>query len=176
MRLMHGCDWAGEDLAGWWASEKLDGWRCVWTGAEFLSRQGDTFRVPPWWKEGMPPGQELDGELWAGPGTTHDQVNGLVRSGDWRALVFRPFDIPIAGTRIEAAQEILAGLSLPPHVHPVTYSQVESTEAAIRAMQALVAAGGEGLMLRARRSSYYAERRTGKLLKLKPANLPCQAR
>jgi DNA ligase-1 len=168
MRLMHGCDWAGEDVAGWWASEKLDGWRCIWTGAEFLSRQGDTFKVPPWWREGMPD-RVLDGELWAGPGTTHDQVNGAVRSGNWRALAFRPFDVPVPGMRIEAAREILAGLSLPAHARPVTCSLVESTAAAIGAMLAIVAAGGEGLMLRAPNSAYYTDRRSRNLLKLVPS-------
>lgn len=170
VRLMHGSDWNGEDVAGWWLSEKLNGWRCIWTGTEFLSRQGEAFAVPPWWREGMP-ARPLDGELWAGHGTTHDQVSGLMRSRDWRALTFRPFDIPIPGLRIEAAQEILAGLSLPMHVHPVTYSVVESTAAAFRAMLQIVAAGGEGAMLRKPNSRYWPDCPSIKFLKLKPGAL-----
>jgi DNA ligase 1 len=168
VQLMHGSDWSGEDVAGWWLSEKLDGWRALWDGGEFLSRQGEAFAVPDWFKAGMP-SQVLDGELWAGPGTSHDQVNGAVRSGNWRALTFHPFDIPIPGTRIEAAQATLATLALPCHVRPVTYSQVESTAAAIRAMQAIVAAGGEGVMLRAPESAYYMAHRSPKLIKLVPS-------
>jgi DNA ligase 1 len=167
-RLMHGYDWSGQDVSGWWASEKLNGWRAYWTGARFLTRQGELLDAPAWFVDGMPD-QVLDGELWAGPGTTHDQVNGAVRSWNWRALVFRPFDVPIGGVRIEAAQAILAGLRLPPHVRPVAYSQVESTAAAIRRMEETVAAGGEGLMLRKPGSAYYTQHRTGKLLKLVPA-------
>ena len=62
IRLMHGSNWSGEDVAGWWLSEKLDGWRCVWSGTEFLSRQGETFAVPSWYRQGLPY-QVLDGEL-----------------------------------------------------------------------------------------------------------------
>jgi DNA ligase 1 len=167
MRLMHGYDWCGEDLAGWWASEKLDGWRAYWTGARFLTRQGELLDAPAWFLAGMPD-QVLDGELWAGPRTTHDQVNGAVRSGNWRALVFRPFDVPIPMVRIEVAQQILAGLRLPAHTRPVAYSLVASTAAAIRLMEGIVAAGGEGLMLRSPNSAYHTEHRSPKLLKLLP--------
>ena len=168
---MHGSDWNGEDVAGWWLSEKLDGWRCIWTGAEFLSRQGEAFAAPAWWREGMP-SQVLDGELWAGPGTTHDQVNGAVRSGNWRALFFRPFDVPVPGIRFEAAQRILAGLALPAHVRPVTQSQVASTAAAVSSMLGIVSASGEGAMLRKPGSCYWPDCRSLKLLKLKPSQLP----
>jgi len=154
MKLMHGSDWIGEDVAGWWLSEKLDGWRCVWTGEEFLSRQGEAFSVPNRYKQGMPR-QVLDGELWAGPGTTHDQVNGAVRSGNWSALSFRPFDMPVPGLRIEAAQAILASLALPGHVKPVSYDRLTSTAAAIRTMFRICAAGGEGVMLRKPGSCYW---------------------
>ncbi len=34
-RLMHGTDWYGQNVAGWWWSEKLDDWRCLWTGRHF---------------------------------------------------------------------------------------------------------------------------------------------
>ena len=167
-RLMHGYDWAGEDLAGWWLSEKLDGWRCLWTGSEFLSRQGNAFQAPDWFKAGMP-ARPLDGELWGGPGTTHDQVNGAVRSRNWRALTFRQFDVPTLGLKIEAAQAILNALRIPEHVRPVGYVRVESTAAAIAAMLRIIAAGGEGAMLRKPGSGYAPDFRSQNLLKLKPS-------
>jgi hypothetical protein len=35
---MSGNDWQkGQDVSGWFASEKLDGWRAVWTGTELLT-------------------------------------------------------------------------------------------------------------------------------------------
>ena len=34
------------DPSGWWVSEKFDGYRAIWTGKEFRSRQGHKFNVP----------------------------------------------------------------------------------------------------------------------------------
>jgi DNA ligase 1 len=165
--LMHGIDWTGQDVSGWWVSEKLDGWRCVWTGYQFMTRQGNLLNAPDWFKVGMPT-QPLDGELWAGKGTTHDDVASAVRSGDWTRLTFRPFDIPALGGKVEAAMAIIASLSLPPHCYPVEYWKAESTEDAINQMRGIVSAGGEGLMLRKPDSEYRTGMRNYGLLKLKP--------
>src|SRR5205807_1941316 len=54
--------WDNEaDLAGWWMSEKLDGVRAYWDGAQFLSRQGNRYQAPDWFVAGLPP-TPLDGE------------------------------------------------------------------------------------------------------------------
>jgi DNA ligase-1 len=63
--LMHGADWSGQDLAGWWISEKLHGCRAFWDGAAMWSRGGNEVRVPDAWRAALP-AIELDGELWAG--------------------------------------------------------------------------------------------------------------
>ena len=52
------------DPAGWWISEKLDGVRAYWDGANFWSRNGNQFPAPAWFKAGLPTDQALDGELW----------------------------------------------------------------------------------------------------------------
>lgn len=51
------------DLTGWWMSEKLDGVRADWDGKQFISRLGNVFVAPDWFKEGLPE-TPLDGELW----------------------------------------------------------------------------------------------------------------
>jgi DNA ligase-1 len=169
--LMRGSDWSGQDLAGWWISEKLDGWRAYWDGSQFISRQGRVYEAPAWFRSGMP-ARALDGELWAGPGTTHDDVNAAVLAGNWQRLVFRPFDVPELSLKIEAAQGIISGLDLPPHCQPVAYRRVASTAEAIGFMHSVVAAGGEGAMARKPGAGYAANCRTQKLLKLKPDFVP----
>lgn len=164
--LMHGSDWQGENVAGWWLSEKLNGWRCYWTGAEFLTRQGTPYDAPAWFTAGMP-SQPLDGELWAGLGTTHDDVNRAVRSNAWHRLRLCPFDIPVPGLRVEAAQTLLRQLVLPEHVRPVDFRRVRSTEEAAATMRRVISAGGEGVMLRRPGSAYYTEHRSPALLKMK---------
>ena len=167
MNLMHGKDWQGQDVSGWWVSEKLDGWRALWTGSKFVTRQGNILDAPAWFIAGMP-ACALDGELWAGQGTTHDDVAAAVQSGDWSGLVFRPFDVPEAGLPIEQAQAVLASLPFPPHAYPVEWFRAESTEEVINRMLGTVKAGGEGLMAR-KPGSRYAAGRNGRLLKFKPS-------
>jgi DNA ligase 1 len=165
--LMHGYDWSGQDVAGWWASEKLDGFRCYWDGSRFLSRDGLEFEAPAWFRAGMPR-KALDGELWAGAATTHNDVQRAVAAGQWEALAFRPFDVPERGIKVEQAIGVLGALALPDHVRPVRYQRIDSTAEAMAFMRRVVAAGGEGVMLR-KPDSGYAPCRSEKLLKLKPA-------
>lgn len=164
---MHGTDWEGQDLAGWWASEKLDGWRAYWSGEDFYTRQGNRLNAPAWFKAGMP-ARALDGELWAGRGTTHDQVAAAILSDHWERLTYCPFDVPELGYKTEAAQALLASLPLPPHVRPVVYTRLESTGQALRLMWQIVLDGGEGVMARKAKAGYCPNYRTEKLLKLKP--------
>ncbi len=164
--LMHGTDWSGQSLAGWWLSEKLDGWRCLWTGREFLTRRGHVPHAPAWFLAGMP-ALPLDGELWAGRGAFGTiQRNALSQAGDWRGILFCPFDVPASGTRIEDALATLRALRLPSHVRPVEYRRCASSAEAIAILRSLQAQGGEGAMLR-RPGSRYQPGRTSDLLKIK---------
>jgi hypothetical protein len=40
---MQGLDWINEDPKGWIMSEKLDGVRAYWDGAQFWSKRGSYF-------------------------------------------------------------------------------------------------------------------------------------
>jgi DNA ligase-1 len=165
--LMHGMNFAGDDLAGWFIGEKLDGWRAFWNGRELLTRQGETLPAPEWFLAGLP-SSPLDCELYAGNGTNHDDVNRLVRSRQWHALTLCPFDVPEAGLAFNDAVARLAGIaaSLPSHVRVVQWRIVADTQAALESMQAIQRAGGEGCMVRRPGSPYHGGR-TADLLKLK---------
>jgi ATP-dependent DNA ligase len=75
------------------------------------------------------------------------------------------FDCP--GMVAESAINTLRKLALPPHVVVADFSRIQSTAAARAMMQRIVAAGGEGIMLR-KPGSLYRNTRTSELLKLKP--------
>ena len=50
---------------GWYVSEKYDGIRAIWDGEKFISRGKKVFTyVPDYFKQLMPPGLALDGEIW----------------------------------------------------------------------------------------------------------------
>jgi len=54
-----------EPPIGWYISEKYDGIRAIWDGEKFISRGQKVFTyVPDYFKELMPPGIALDGEIW----------------------------------------------------------------------------------------------------------------
>ncbi len=52
-----------EDIKGWLMSEKLDGIRAYWNGAQLLTRKGKKIHIPKYFSKNFPP-FALDGELW----------------------------------------------------------------------------------------------------------------
>lgn len=137
------------DPAGFWLSEKLDGARCIFTGSAFLSRSGHRFTPPAAWFVGMP-NRRLDGELFAGRGEFQTLVSNMQRKGgDWAGIRFMVFDLAELRLPIEARIATLAGLSLPSHCGRVPHRLCAGRADLDAAEVAVVAAGGEGLCLRA---------------------------
>ena len=139
---------------GFWLSEKLDGCRAIWTGSALLSRHGRDFRPPPWFVAGLP-NRRLDGELYCGRGTFPELVSIIQRKGSqWEGIRFEIFDLAELRQPIETRLAMLAGLPLPPHCGRVAHRLCTGRADLDRAEVAVVAAGGEGLCLRAPRGLY----------------------
>ena len=158
------------DLTGWWMSEKLDGVRCWWTGEKFLSREGNEYRAPAWFTKDLPK-TLLDGELWMGR-KMFQQTVSIVRMGNprddlWRKLTFMVFDAPEKGqpfeNRMVRAERIIAGA---PYAKFVDQVPCEGINHIRKALKAMIALGGEGLMMRSP-MSMYEEGRSYTLLKVK---------
>lgn len=163
----------GVVLDDYWVSEKYDGVRGYWDGAQLLTRAGNPIAAPAWFTAGWP-STPLDGELWVGRGqftqavsTVRDQTPN---DAAWRTLQYRVFDLPAHGgpfdARIAALHDVVQHIQQP-WVQPV--AQVPAgTAAALQAqLRATVQAGGEGLVLH-RGSARYAVGRSDDLRKLKP--------
>ncbi len=164
--------WDGsQDVAGWWLSEKLDGVRAYWNGERFLSRQGNTFHAPTWFRAELPR-EPLDGELWLDRKAFQRTVS-IVRRHDepaeWRAVRYVIFDAPRHGgafeTRLDYCRQRFAR-------HPAPFLRVLDQQVCRDAAQVqnelerILALGGEGLMLR-QPESLYETRRSPTLLKVK---------
>jgi DNA ligase-1 len=159
------------DIEGWWLSEKLDGVRAYWDGAQFLSRLGNKFHAPPWFIEGLPK-TPLDGELWGGRKLFQRTV-GVVKRQDqsplWKELLFVVFDAPSFDgafeERMAHCEEIVGGgLHAYARVHPQELCRgVDHLKEELARVEAL---GGEGLMARRPRSRYEVGR-SDSLLKVK---------
>ncbi|MCX7410110.1 MAG: DNA ligase [Planctomycetales bacterium] len=159
------------DPRGWWLSEKLDGVRAFWTGREFLSRNGNLYAAPEWFKLGLP-STPLDGELWIGRKQFQRTVS-IVRRGDgadlWREVRYLVFDAPAVSQpfeqRLAAVKQVLAA-GQPPYALPLHQEVCRSREHLETALGRVEQLGGEGLMLR-RPASLYEPRRSSSLQKVK---------
>lgn len=171
--LMHAISYVpGLDVSEYWVSEKLDGVRGHWDGRRLRTRSGSGIAVPAWFTAGWPP-VPMDGELWVGRGR-FEQVSATVRAapaGDpaWREVRFMVFDLPAHGGRFQARvgsiRALLAATGIA-WLRPVPQFRVADAALLDARLAAVVAAGGEGLMLHHRDARYRAGRSEG-LLKYK---------
>lgn len=161
------------DPADYWVSEKLDGVRAYWDGQTLLFRSGRRIAAPDWFVASLPKAP-LDGELWMGRGT-FERLSGVVRRAlpvdeEWRAVRYMIFEFPRAEGDFTA--RVAAMRRLVVHINRSWIQTVEQYRVANRAelqqrLDAVVAQGGEGLMLH-RADAPYVTGRSEVLLKLKP--------
>ncbi len=161
------------DVSRYWVSEKLDGARAYWDGKSLRFRSGQPVHAPAWFTAGFPT-QALDGELWIGRGE-FDRLSGIVRKQqpvdeEWRQVCYMVFELPEAPgdftQRLERIRDIARAAQLP-WLQAVEQFRVRDRQKLKRRMDAMVRAGGEGLMLHLADAPY----ETGRgdvLLKLKP--------
>ena len=149
-------DWEGSDINGWLMSEKLDGWRMLWDGEKFISRQGNILDAPDWFKEGMPK-IALDGELFLGRGMFNG-IQGAMSNG-WFGLEYRIFDVTSYNTSFEGRMNILGGIiNLPNHAHVENHVVCKDIDHMMATAGHVLEWGGEGVVLRNPKALYKAGR------------------
>lgn len=161
------------DPTGWLVSEKLDGVRALWDGQQLRFRSGTPVAAPAWFLQRLPK-RPLDGELWLGRGR-FDELSGLVRRASpddaaWNQVRYMLFELPEApGPFVERAQALarLADAAAWPQLQAVPQETLPSRQALRERLDAVVRAGGEGLMLH-RADAPWLTGRSRVLLKLKP--------
>ena len=141
------------DPAGHLVSEKLDGVRALWDGHKLRFRSGATIAAPAAFLARLP-AEPLDGELWLGRGR-FDELSGVVRreqpaGARWRDLQYQVFELPAAGGTF--AQRVVALQALCQRQGFAALRALPQQPVADRAdlqrrLDAVVAAGGEGLVL-----------------------------
>ena len=166
------------DPTGWWASEKFDGYRAIWNGNSFVSRNGKPYAVPKWFIALMPPGRSLDGEFWMGRGNF--QNCGIFRkkvpnSQEWRDadVKYTVYDIPDLQLPFEdrmielhnIVKHQCKGNPKCPLLY-TTQTKVNSPEHLDAMFNRIIKQGGEGIMIR-KPGSEYEQKRSSALLKYK---------
>jgi DNA ligase-1 len=157
---------------GWWASEKFDGYRGLWTGEKLMTRNHNEIIYPKFFKKYLPDGIALDGELWLGRGNFH--LCGLFRKKSlteediksWKTVKYLVFDAPgMKNIPFEERQKFLQQFNRGP-VEVVKQIKIESKEQLKQFMKTILDNQGEGVMLR-KPGSFYEGKRSSTLLKLK---------
>jgi DNA ligase-1 len=153
-------------------SEKFDGVRARWDGKQLISRGGKVFGAPVWFTKDFPT-MPLDGELWVGRGR-YEEASSIVRRAlpheGWRKIRFLVFDLPEHGGSFDqrvVAMKRLAAQGDSSFLRVVEQQILESEEALMIQLNAVIDQGGEGLILH-RKTARYESGRSHDLLKLKP--------
>ena len=158
---------------GYWMSEKLDGVRAYWTGSDFISRLGNVFHAPDWFKERLPKDVSLDGELWMERGSFQLLVGTVKRhepNENWKKIRYLVFDCPFVNHGFERRMEILKHLVFEKyqsdHLKFCRQKKCQGLSHVYSTLDATIEIGGEGLMLR-EPESLYVGKRSSTLLKVK---------
>ncbi|MBS0447870.1 MAG: DNA ligase [Proteobacteria bacterium] len=161
------------DPTGYLVSEKYDGVRAHWDGAQLRFRSGRAVPAPAWFTQRLPR-RPLDGELWLGR-SRFDALSAIVRretpvDAAWRALRYVVFELPEAdgpfADRARQLREIATEADWPQLV-AAEQTRVADRAALQRRLTETVAGGGEGLVLHLA-SAPYRTGRSDVVLKLKP--------
>jgi len=166
------------DPTGWWASEKFDGYRAIWNGFSFVSRNGKPYAVPDWFRALMPPGIALDGEFWMGRGKF--QNCGIFRkkipnAQEWRDadVHYTVYDVPAEAGKFEERmrrlEEVVKERCADNSNCPLMFTKqtkVKSSDHLDKMFKDMVALDGEGIMIR-KPGSDYEQKRSSSLLKYK---------
>jgi DNA ligase-1 len=161
------------DPAHFLVSEKFDGVRAIWDGEALRFRSGNAVNAPPWFIAKLPK-QSLDGELWLARGK-FETLSGFVRKTDpldeeWRQIKYLIFELPGAAGRFDERYERIRAIvkqAAWPQLVAVEQYRVSDRAELKRKFDAVIKAGGEGLMLH-RANAPYVTGRSDVLLKLKP--------
>ena len=168
--MQHGYTWSGQDVTGWIASEKYDGIRAYWDGETLWTRGGKAVPIPQEWRDALPAGVHLDGEIFSGYGN-RKRAEWFARAGKYadecRFLVFDVPTIPMSYfDRMRYARDMLPNNRFNQVASMVEIHKITGIEESARTVRQVQFLGGEGLILRHPELAY-APGRTDQLLKLK---------
>lgn len=164
--MQHGNDWCGEDLTGYFITEKFNGCRLFWDGKQAYTKSGHEVILPDNWLKVMP-SFSIDCELYAG-------VNGLTKCSvairyskiddSMNLVVFDAPDIQKPyNERIKFLQKNIKRTRI---FKVVDYEVCENNDDAIQKLSEVTKKGGEGLMLY-HPNRLYENGRNNNVLKLK---------
>jgi DNA ligase-1 len=158
-----------KDYTGWLASSKMDGYRAIWNGHNLYTRNGILYVTPVHFTRQFPRGIALDGELCI-PGFDFESHSKLLRkeanSPVWKVVEFHVFAMPNSTLPFSAVVRTLRQYHNRGPIRVLRQTTVRNNFHVKSLFDAIIADGGEGIMLR-NPESIYVDGRTSDLVKLK---------
>ena len=173
--MMLAAKFTKQNPVGWLMSEKLNGWRAYWDGANLRTRTWAIIPTPAYFTAQLPADVALDGEIHAGRGG-FSVIQSLCQSGDftdprWEQVRYSVFDFPTTELLpIESRLNLARKLAVGRQVDFVEHVLIEREDAMWSRFGEVIRAKGEGLVIK-RPASYYEFDRSSDWLKVKPAGV-----
>lgn len=150
-----------ENIESYAISEKFDGVRGIWDGKEMFSKNGKKLAIPPCFAEKLAilelkDGEFVEGELWADYGK-FAEVSSLARRKNPTCAEFESVKYLIFNAQLNESSDFLANLSKiqsileshkMPQIRTITQHKFSSSKELQDFFDAVVAKGGEGVILR----------------------------
>jgi DNA ligase-1 len=150
-----------------YVSEKYDGWRCYFRNNTFYTRNGNVIHLAKEFKDALAAhaGMEFDGELWLGYGTTSSDVAAM----DAVNVTFKVFDVPNVEGTFEERLQLLKSLTFSDsRIQLVDHIACHNEKEMEAVYDAVMARGGEGVVLRMPDQKYTHNVREPLFMKKKP--------
>lgn len=161
------------NLDQYFASEKLDGIRAIWTGKILVTKTGNRIFAPGWFTKNFG-NQAFEGELYTGRNqfekTLAITMDKVPNDKQWRKVKFMLFDLPThTGTYLERQKALIKRVNELDIVwlKVIPSYPVFGQKELLSFYQNIITNQGEGIMLN-NGNMRYAEGRTDAILKLKP--------
>lgn len=150
-----------ENIESYAISEKFDGVRGIWDGKEMFSKNGKKLAIPLCFAEKLAilelkDGEFVEGELWADYGK-FAEVSSLARRKNPTCAEFESVKYLIFNAQLNESSDFLANLSKiqsileshkTPQIRTITQHKFSSSKELQDFFDAVVAKGGEGVILR----------------------------
>jgi DNA ligase-1 len=176
MKVLLAKTYSDEDPTGYYISSKLDGVRNYYDGKQLYSRNGNRFDAPEFFIENFPD-FPLDGELYLGPRSFNECVGIVKRTrksrqrndDDWKRLKYFVFDAPKMNKPFKDRYNFLVSYfqkNPNPYIVVLPHRICQGKDDLFETLDRVAAKGEEGVMLRDP-DSFYENKRSNSLLKVK---------
>ena len=158
-----------ERQRAWLYSIKADGVRAYWDGHEMYTRTGRWVNYP--YRDELPSGVELDGELWTGAPNENSltmAVSAVTHNRAWSKIRFYAFDMPAHNGMFRGRYRALTRLSQHHGFDVLEHKRVPA-KGVEYVLEKYVAQGHEGIVLRDPMGAYDRHTRAHRhSIKVKP--------